>query len=126
MNEAVEIGQVLACEKQRIKALIDKDIPSLTAMLDESLVHVHTTGRTENYASYLAGVSDNLEFFKIVRGDLNVRIFGNTAVMTGPLDQHLRVVATDKEMELASIATQVWIKSGERWKLASFHACPRA
>ena len=94
-------------------------------MLDESLVHVHTTGRLENHSSYLAGVSNNLEFLAITRGPLDVRLFASTAIMTGPIDQRLRIKATGSEMDLAAIATQVWIESDAGWKLASFHACPR-
>lgn len=125
MNDAESIEQVIASEHARIRALIERDLPALTALLDAQLVHVHTTGRVEDHASYMAGVGGNLEFFEITRGDLDVRIYGDTAVMTGPLDQRLRVISTDTQMQLASIVTQVWIKAGERWKLASFHASPR-
>lgn len=92
---------------RRVRALIDKDYQSLREMLDESLVHVHTTGRTENYASFLAGVSTNLEFLAIRHGTLDVRLFGNTAVMIGPLDQRIRIKADGSEMDLAAIAIQV-------------------
>lgn len=119
------VAEVLMSESERIRALLERDYSSLRAMLDESLVHVHATGRLENYASYLAGVSNNLEFLTITRGSLEVRLFAGTAIMTGPIDQHLRIKATGAEMELAAIATQVWVESDGRWKLASFHACRR-
>ena len=120
------IEQLARCENERIRALIDKDVSALRAMIDKSLVHVHTTGRVEDQASYLAGVANNLEFLEITRGPLNIRVFGDAAIMTGPLDQRVRVLANMQVLELASTATQVWIRSEGRWRLTSFHACPRA
>ncbi|WP_206243810.1 nuclear transport factor 2 family protein [Novosphingobium terrae] len=116
---------VLQAEKDRIAALLSKNVGGVKALLDESLVHVHTTGRLEDYYSYLAGVSGNLEFLEISRGDLTVRFFGDAAVMTGPLDQRIRILANGGEMDLTSFATQVWVQAGTGWKLASFHACRR-
>ena len=124
-NDRSEIDEVLSCEDARIRSLVDKDYASLQSLLDESLVHVHTTGNLETYTSYLDGVRTKLEFLAIDRGALAVRIFGHTAVMTGPLDQHIRIRGSGNEMILAAIATQVWVRSGDSWKLASFHACRR-
>ena len=124
-DEKDQIAEIIALENERIRALVEKDYASLRSLLDESLVHVHTTGKLEDYASYIEGVTTNLEFFAIRRGSLEVRIFGGAAIMTGPLDQHLRIKASETEMELAAFATQVWVTSGSGWKLASFHACRR-
>ena len=119
-----DVVQLLATEAARVEALLGKDMPRLAAMLEDSLVHVHATGRVEDREAYLAGVRDNLEFHSIDRGPLTVRVFGDVAIMTGSIGQRLRVLASGADMELSSLATQVWVRSGEGWQLASFHACP--
>lgn len=123
MTDAETIAEIKRLEAARCRALAANDFAALDALLADDLVHIHTTGMVETKAQYLAGAQNRIQFLSAERGELNVRVYGDVAVATGPLDQAIRMRATGQERRLESITTQVWRKTGGRWLICSFHAC---
>ena len=122
-NGAVDAREtILALEQQRQQALLDGDIERLSNLVTDDLVHVHASGRVEDKAAYLAGVRMRFRFLSVRRPGLQVRVFGDTAIATGPLDQVLTIVATGLRHEMTAFATQVWVRQGADWRQASFQA----
>ena len=56
------------------------------------------------------------------RPRLDVRVFGDTAIVTGPLELLLTILATGQEHAMNAYATDVWVRRDQRWQLASFQA----
>ena len=122
-NSAVHAREtILALEQQRQQALLDGDIERLSNLVTDDLVHVHASGRVEDKDAYLAGVRNRFRFLSVQRPGLQVRVFGDIAIATGPLDQVLTIVATGQRHEMTSFATQVWVRQGANWRQASFQA----
>ena len=115
-------AEIKNLEAQRVQALLANDAEKLSALVAEDVVHIHTTGRVETKAEYLEGVKNRLEFLKIDRPDLKVRVVGNVAVATGPLNQEVRVRATGNVLDIKAVATQVWVKQPGGWVQTSFQA----
>ena len=113
-----------ALERQRCAALMAGDAEALAAMLDDDLVHVHLTGRTDGRDGYLAGFRDKYRFRDVARGPLTIRLFGDAAVMTGPLTQSLDVLETGETMAVRAFTTQVWHRSGDTFLLNTCHNAP--
>jgi ketosteroid isomerase-like protein len=122
MNDEATIVEIRRLEDTRCRALNEQDHAGLGDLIDDDLVHVHTTGIVEDKAAYLAGVRDRLEFRDVEREDLTVRAYGDVAVATGRLHQTVRVRATQREMNMKIMTTQVWVRRDGAWRQTSFHA----
>lgn len=117
---------LLGAESRRCAAIVAADIDGLSDLLADNLVHVHTTGLIDDRDSYLAGIRDRLEVRSVERGVIQVRRFGEAAVMTGALTNTVRRRADGPDAAwtvLPSFVTQVWVRQpATGWRMASYHA----
>lgn len=111
-------------EGRRCAALMAGDAEALAAMLSDDLVHVHLSGKTDGRDGYLDGFRRKYRFHDVVRGPLTIRVFGDAAVMTGPLTQSLDVLETGETMEVRAFTTQVWNRDGDTFLLNTCHNAP--
>jgi hypothetical protein len=105
---------VIAAERERCRAVSEQDWTALDALLDDSLTHTHMNGRVDDKTALLANLKARPR--ALSRGPLRVRLYGDSAVMTGPqyLDLGAGVVKNQ--------ATGTWIRREHGWVLAAFHA----
>ena len=76
--------EVLKAQSDRISAMIEADVEKLKDLLTEDLTYAHTTGWTETKSGYLETVkSKKIDYLSFVPRDVEVRIYENTAVLTG-------------------------------------------
>jgi hypothetical protein len=122
MSDEATIAEIRRLEDARCQLLNEQDHAALGDLIGDDLVHIHTTGMVEDKAAYLAGVRDRLEFRDVRRQDLTVRAYGDVAVATGRLHQIVRVRATQRELNMKIITTQVWVRRDGAWRQTSFHA----
>lgn len=111
----VLIGEVLAAEAERCRAIYEQDWTVLEPMMSDDLTYVHMPGRLEDKAAYLAGVKGRPR--KVERQDLKVRVYGNTAVMTG-----IMINRPPNAESVTARVTQTWVKDGSGWKMVAFQA----
>lgn len=111
-------------EARRCQALMDGDDATLEGMLSDDLVHVHLNGATDTKAGYMAGFRDAYLFREVGRGPLAIRVYGDAAVMTGPLTQVIVIRASGEERAVRATTTQVWNRSGGGWLLNTCHNAP--
>lgn len=122
MSDEATIAEIRRLEDRRCRALNEHDHATLADLIGDDLVHIHTTGMVEDKAAYLAGVRDRLEFRDVERQDLTVRAYGDVAVATGRLHQTVRVRATQRELNMKIITTQIWVRRDGNWRQSSFQA----
>lgn len=108
-------------ESERCAALMAGDIDRLADMLAEDLVHIHLNGQSDGKAAYLDGARTKYRFHRLRRGPLNIRVYGDFAVMTGPLSQMIEVVATGETIDVSATTTQTWVRQDGRWLLNTCH-----
>jgi ketosteroid isomerase-like protein len=119
-----EVADLIALETERCRAISELDLPALEKILADDLTHTHITGHTEDKATYLAGLSGRPR--KTTRGDLSVRIYGDTAVMTGALINEFPAAAGNAPARLEIQALQVWVRSGGTWQMVAFGSSGQA
>jgi len=119
MNEEAEIR---GAEAARIASLLTGDHDKLASLLADDLVHIHANGLRDSKASYLASVSEKLDFLQMKRPELQIRLSGDVAIVTGTLNQTLRIRDTGAVIEMQAVATQVWVKNSGAWQQNTFHA----
>ncbi len=74
------------------RAMIAKDIPALSAVLDESFVLVHMTGMRQPKAAFLKAVANGtLNYASAEHVSMEVTISGNAAVLIGKSRVHAAV-----------------------------------
>jgi ketosteroid isomerase-like protein len=105
-----------------MKALTSADSKALADLLGDDLVHIHANGHIEDKQQYLESISTKLQFIKVERASLNIRVYGDVAVATGILNQTVRVKASGATIDMRAVTTQNWICREDRWVQISFQA----
>ena len=115
-------AQLMDLEGARCLAITNADIAALEALNSEDLTYTHTGGQTEDLASFLTNIAKYPR--EITRSDdVQVRFYGDVAVMTGTL--HAVFPSRDggtESIALDSHALQVWVKQGDSWRQSAFAA----
>jgi ketosteroid isomerase-like protein len=118
--EAV-IKDVLAAEEARRTALIQDDHQALEQLLADDLVYVHTSGLIHTKAQYVDYARTVVTYLNVERGDLQVRVHGDTAIMTGTQVNTMKKRSEDNTVRGEGFVTQVWVRGSGGWRIASFH-----
>lgn len=125
----VSIAQSVASQEQRLvdlsnrkfEWLINKQYDSLDKLLDERVQYIHSNGWIQNRKEVIEDLkSGKLNYMKVAVKESLARVYGNTGIVTGlglfegttegnPFSLNLRY-------------TEVYVKSGKHWKLASRHS----
>jgi len=119
------VAALLAQEQQRCHCLATDDFDGLRALLHPDLHHTHNRGNSDSLDSYLDYVSRVVQFRSVQRGELRVRVYGNTAVMSGTQTNHVGLRGKPDEARVEAQVLQVWVRdAGGPWRLAAFQATP--
>jgi hypothetical protein len=109
-------------EGVRCRCLIEQDFETLDTIIADDLHHIHSTGAVENKASYMQTIRTRLRFLEIKRPSIDVKVFENVAIATGPLSQVIQVRANDQILETTAVVTQIWIKQACGWVQSNFQS----
>ena len=116
--------ELLALEERRQRALIAVDLDDLAAIMADDLIHIHAPGVTHTKQQLLEHTATRRAYLQITRGELLVRVYGDTAVLTGPIRNRLRT-ADGGERELGGVAMQVLRRGDDgAWRFVSFQMTP--
>lgn len=124
-NERAIVDELLSLEQQRGKALVDKDFDALTQLISKDVVHVHTRGNVDTFDSYMHYIRHVLEFLDVERSDLQVKVLGDTAIMTGGQVNTARLIGHEESLRITSRVIQVWMRQAfGGWQQVAFQATP--
>lgn len=124
VNQADAVSTLLNLEQQRCNAMMNADIARLRQLLHRDLLHVHAKGQVDGYDSYFSTGGFNVDYKRLERSDLSVRVMGDSALMTGrQLLVGVRKNGTGT-VTIDSQVMQVWVKEGERWQQLAFQTTP--
>lgn len=119
--EAIQ-QEILRLENERCRALVQRDLQTLAALMDDALVHVHATGKVDDKEQYLEMVARHIEFLSVERSDMRVRVFGDTAIASGRLEQAIVLRESGEERLMKAYTTQVWLRGEDGWRQCAFQA----
>ncbi|MCP1603151.1 nuclear transport factor 2 family protein [Pseudomonas citronellolis] len=120
-TEAIQ-QEILRLESERCRALVQRDLQTLAALMDDALVHVHATGKVDDKEQYLEMVAKHIDFLSVERSDMRVRVFGDTAIASGRLEQVIVLRESGEERLMKAYTTQVWLRGEGGWRQCAFQA----
>jgi hypothetical protein len=113
--------QVLQLEQQRMQAMMDADAETLNRVLADELTYVHTTAKLDSKESFIGALSSgDLNYESITSTESQVRIYGDTAVVTGNGD--VRVTSGGRHNTFSISYTDVWALRDGHWQMVAWHA----
>ena len=107
-------------DNERIQAQIHADATALDRIYAADFIGVGPSGRVRTKPQVILDfTSGNLKFQSITTDDVQVRVYGNTAVETG----HSTMNGQDKGQTVPRDTrfTRVWVKQQGRWRLVANH-----
>lgn len=120
---ADERQNVLALEAKRAEAIGAGDLAALGDCLHEEYFHVFGGGTTCGKAAYIAEIKKNPR--KPERGELTVRLYGDTAVVTGDIINRINFADKGPRVIYAMV-TQVAVRGSDgTWRFVSFQITPK-
>ena len=115
---------ILEIERRRRAALVAVDLDELDRLFAEDLIHVHSTGMKHTKAELLRHIEQKRAFLAIDRGDLQIRVEGPIAVITGTMTNRMCSRDGKAEILLHGFVTQVLRRNDEGWQFISFQLTP--
>lgn len=122
MGDQATIDEVLAAEAARCAAIEAADADAMRELLDDGYVHVTGGGATMGRDQYVEWVAETRRVHE--RHDLAVRVFGDTAVVQGPLLNHMSTPDGGTRL-IDAFVTQVLHRRDGRWRFVAFQITPR-
>jgi ketosteroid isomerase-like protein len=112
---------VLAAEQARVTALIHDDFAALEHLLADELTYTHSNASVDTKEQFLSFLrSGRLKYRELDHSDQRVRLYGETAILTGRT--RVQSVFEGQEMRLTLRFTIVYIQRAGRWQMAAWHS----
>ena len=124
MASSDDSNAILEIERRRRAALVAVDLDELDRLFAEDLIHVHSTGMKHTKTELLRHIEQKRAFLAIDRGDLQIRVEGPIAVITGTMTNRMRSRDGKAEILLHGFVTQVLRRNDEGWQFISFQLTP--
>jgi ketosteroid isomerase-like protein len=114
---------VLAAQKERMQAMVRGDVDALGRLLPDDLTYTHASGVADTKASLLSSIkSGKLKYKSIDPGQPRVRMYGNTAVLTGTATVQVEsTMAGPAPFQI--LFTDVYVKKGDgAWQAVAWQS----
>jgi ketosteroid isomerase-like protein len=111
---------ILQIDQERIQAQIGADAAALDRIYAADFIGIGPSGKLRNKTQVLSDfTSGELKFQTITTSDVEVRVYGNTAVETGIsiMDGQDKGKTVPRDNRF----TRVWVKENGHWQLVANH-----
>lgn len=112
---------VKAAELRRFAVMTARDYTALATILGDDLVYTHSSAVVDSKAAYLESLTSGRVTYKtITPSDLQVRVYGTTAIITGLAA--MTVDANGEALNNRLRFTDVWVKRDGRWQMVAWQS----
>src|SRR5436305_13187135 len=114
------VERIKKLDQERIQAQIHADAATLDRLYADDFIGVGPSGTIRTKPQVIADfTSGTLKFQSITTEDVQVRVYGNTAVETGR--STMKGEDKGKTVPQETRFTRVWVKQQGRWRLVANH-----
>lgn len=111
------MDEIIALENRRVEAMTKGDANALDEILADDLIYTHSTARIDTKASFIEAITSGRSNYRSVeRKDVNVRQFGDSAVVTG----HAKFHVGDNKFEARFI--DVYARRNGSWQMVAWQS----
>ena len=112
---------VRQAEEQRCEALTHGDIATVERIMSDDSTYTHSSGETQNKAAFVGDLKSGKRVYKELKeDDVQVRVYGNTAVLTARTDLH--VMNAGKDLQFPMRITVVYVNAGGQWRMVTYQS----
>ena len=116
--------EILGLEDKRFAAMVAEDFKALEAMVHDDLIYTHSSGVVDTKASWLESMrARKTRYHKVAPAGRKVRLYGDTALVTGGADIEAEVGGQPKSLRLSYLIA--WTKTPQGWKFVAWQSTPR-
>lgn len=114
-------NEILGLQDQRLAAMTSGDHGKLAAMIHDALIYTHTHSGVDDKASWLASMTSGKVSYKTSKtSDRKVRIYGDTALITGAAVMDVMVGGQPKTLKLRFL--EAWTRAAQGWKFVAWQS----
>jgi hypothetical protein len=111
---------VLAAEERRCAAIAAEDWAALDAVVAEEFTYTHSTGTTEDKATWIAGIRKRRRAVEHDR--LAVRGYGDVALLSGTsVYRYAEPFRGDSHYGSRLDVLQAWVQGPQGWRIVAQH-----
>jgi ketosteroid isomerase-like protein len=110
--------KILDLEKQRIAAMVKKDIATLDALLAEDMSYTHSGGTTDTKASFIKLIKERGRYLGVDYSNTQVITSGANAVIVRGIAQ----IRLEDTPAYPVIFVDVWMLRDGAWKMVTWQA----
>jgi ketosteroid isomerase-like protein len=108
-------------DEQRIAALLQPDYPTLERIMSDDFTYTHSSGQVQTKAELLGDFKAGRRVFKSLKEeDVQVRVYGNVAVVTGRCT--LTGVNAGKDFELPMRFIEIYSNNNGHWQWVTWQS----
>lgn len=108
-------------EDKRYEAMKRADREALEQLLADDLTYVHTSGRVETKSQFINSIeSGEILYRSIDREDVQVRIYGSTAVVTGLANVNVELRGRVEHLRIRFI--DVYVRQNGHWNMVAWQS----
>jgi hypothetical protein len=112
---------VKAAELERFAAAEKNDLGALDKLLADDLTYTHSTGVLETKAQFIGSLkAGKLKFKKIEPADVQVRVYGKTALINGTAK--VSVVSEGQPKDISLRFTDAWVERAGHWQMVAWQS----
>ncbi|MGA9868499.1 MAG: nuclear transport factor 2 family protein [Acetobacteraceae bacterium] len=113
--------KIIDLDRQRMKAMAEKDIAKLNALLSDELVYTHSSARLDTKQSLMGAMqSGATEYAAVEPSDVKAADFGDAVVLTGAA--RIRVTSHGKPNAFSVRFTDVYVNKGGQWQMVAWQS----
>ena len=115
--------QLKKMEKDRAAAVVKGDVAALEGMTSDDYILINANGQVSDKATTMNNIkTGNIKLTANDISDLKVRVYGNTAVVTGKSDAKGSIGG--RELKGPVMFTRVYVKKNGKWQSVAFQQTP--
>jgi ketosteroid isomerase-like protein len=118
-QEKTDAASIRALESKWMVAYKQRQVATLSSLLADDYVITVEDGSTYGKVGFISYNAGALRVDSVEMSDLNIRMHGNIAVVTGAY--HERGESHGKPYDYHDRLTDVWMKNGGEWQLIASH-----
>ena len=116
--------EMLGLEDKRFAAMVARDFAALEKMTHDELLYTHSSGVTDNKASWLESMKSGKVRYKSAScSERQVKLFGEVALVRGRAAIEVDIGGQPKLLRLLFL--NAWTRAPQGWKFVAWQSCPQ-